>query len=277
MKLQSTRARKWLGRVAFGIGLVVVIAPFAFVFYWMVASSLKTPVQVTANPPVWVFTPTLANYREVFLKQPFFRFILNSVIIGLGATGLGLLIGLPAAYSMARYKQRFLATVVLLARMAPWVSYLVPWFIIFRKLGALDTYSALIATHLVVTLPTIVWLMVSFFEDVPIELEEAARIDGCTKWGAFLRVSIPLVRPGIATSAILALIFSWNNFLFSLVLSGPMTKTVPVAVFNFISYEEINWGGLTAAASVITVPVLVMVFFIQRHIVRGLAFGALKG
>jgi multiple sugar transport system permease protein len=191
--------------------------------------------------------------------------------------GIGLLLGLPAAYCMARRKQGVMAMMVLVARIAPWVSYLVPWFIIFRKLGCLDTYFALITTHLVVTIPTIVWLMVSFFEDLPVELEAAACIDGCSKWGAFVRICLPLARPGIATSAILSFIFSWNNFLFSLVLSGPLTKTVPVAVFNFISYEEINWGGLTAASSLITVPVLILVFIIQKQIVRGLTFGAVKG
>ena len=269
--------RKALRTLAFYALVLAIMIPFLFVFYWMILSSFKSQVQNTAYPPVWFFKPTLDNYREVFLKNDILLFAKNSSIIAFGATGLGLLLGLPAAYAIARYKLHGLGLAILIARVQPGISFLIPLFVIFLKLKMIDTYQALIITHLIVTMPIIVWMMISYFEDIPTELDDAARVDGCSPFGAFWRVALPLVRPGIAASAILAFIFSWNNFLFGLVLSSFRTKPLPVAVFNFMSYEEINWGGLTAAASLITLPVLFLVLLVQRHIVRGLTVGAVKG
>src|SRR5712692_1371607 len=238
--------------------LVALLIPFLFPLGWMFLSSLKTQVQNTAYPPVWIFAPTLGNYREVFQKNPFFTFTWNSMVVAAGSTGLALLLGLPGAYAIARFKRTGIALAILTARM-------------------IDTYSALILTHLIVALPLVLWVMIGFFEDVPGDLIEAARIDGCSHWAAFLRVALPLALPGIVATGILSFIFSWNNFLFSLIIAGFKTRTLPIAVYSFLSYEEINWGGLTAAATIITLPVLVLALFVQKHIVRGLTFGALKG
>jgi multiple sugar transport system permease protein len=257
--------------------LVAILIPFLFPLAWMFLSSLKTQVQNTAFPPVWIFQPTLNNYREVFVKNPFFTFTWNSLVVAAGSTGLALLLGLPGSYAIARFKRTGIALAILTARMAPGIGYLIPWFILFTKMKMIDTYSALILTHLIVALPLVLWVMIGFFEDVPAELIEAARIDGCSNFGAFRRVALPLVKPGIVATAILSFIFSWNNFLFSLIIAGFKTRTLPIAVYNFLSYEEINWGGLTAAATIITLPVLILSLFIQKHIVRGLTFGALKG
>jgi multiple sugar transport system permease protein len=257
--------------------LVLLLIPFLFPLAWMLLSSLKTQVQNTAYPPVLIFTPTLGNYREVFQKNPFFTFTVNSMVVALGSTGLALLLGLPGAYAIARYKRTGIALAILTARMAPGIGYLIPWFILFTKVKMIDTYSALILTHLIVALPLVLWVMIGFFEDVPGDLIEAARIDGCTNWSAFLRIAIPLAKPGIVATGILAFIFSWNNFLFSLIIAGFKTRTLPIAVYSFLSYEEINWGGLTAAATVITLPVLLLALFVQKHIVRGLTLGAMKG
>jgi len=226
---------------------------------------------------VLIFTPTLENYKTVLHRNPFPQFTVNYLVVAVGSTMLGLVLGLPAAYSVARFRQTGLALGILAARMAPGISYLIPWFILFTKLGLVDTYLALILTHLTVGLPLILWTMIGFFEDIPREVEEAALVDGCSIFGTFWRIALPLTRPGIAAAAILSFIFSWNNFLFSVILSGSQTRTLPVAVFNFMSYEEINWGGLTAAATLITLPVLVLVLFVQREIVRGLTLGAIKG
>jgi multiple sugar transport system permease protein len=259
------------------IQLLLILVPFLFPLFWMFLSSFKMQVENTAYPPVWIFTPTLDNYREVFIKNPFFQFTWNSMVVAAGSTGLGLLLGLPGSYAIARFKRTGIALAILTARMAPGIAYLIPWFILFTKLKMIDTYTALILTHLIVVLPLVLWVMIGFFEDVPSELIEAARIDGCSNFSAFLRVALPLVKPGIVATAILSFIFSWNNFLFSLIIAGFKTRTLPIAVYNFLSYEEINWGGLTAAATIITLPVLVLALFIQKHIVRGLTFGALKG
>ena len=226
---------------------------------------------------MWIFRPTLQNFVNVLTGKSFVRFMLNSLVVGVGSTALGLALGLPAAYSIARHKQRGLAMAILFARMAPFMSYLVPWFIMFRKLELIDSYAGLIASHLVISLPLVVWLMIGFFEDVPKEIEEAAELDGCSRPGTFLYVALPVSRNGIVATAVLSFIFSWNNFIFALILAGPRTRTVPVAVFSFLSYEQIDWGGLAAAATIITLPVLVFIFLIHKQIVRGLTFGAVKG
>jgi multiple sugar transport system permease protein len=257
--------------------IVVLMVPFLFPLFWMFLSSLKTQVQNTAYPPVLIFSPTLGNYREVFQKNPFFTFAWNSLVVAAGSTGLALLLGLPGAYAIARFKRTGIALAILTARMAPGIGYLIPWFILFTKAKLIDTYTALILTHLIVALPLVLWVMIGFFEDVPGELIEAGRIDGCSHWSAFLRIAIPLAKPGIVATGILAFIFSWNNFLFSLIVAGFKTRTLPIAVYNFLSYEEINWGGLTAAATVITLPVLALALLVQKHIVRGLTLGAMKG
>jgi len=260
----------------FYAGAVALCVPPLFVFAWMIMTGLKTGVQNIAYPPEFLFTPTLENFKAVFEQHNFFRYLMNSLIIATLATGLSLVLGLPAAYSIAKYRQSKIGIVILLARMTPFVSYLLPWYIIFRYLKLIDTYAALTLTHLIITLPMVAWLMVAFFESVPAELEDAAMIDGCSRLKSFLIIVLPLVRNGIATSAIMSFIFSWNQFLFSLILSGPQTKTVPVAVYNFISYGKIDWAGIGAAATLIVLPVSVFAFFVRKTIVQGLTMGALK-
>ncbi len=239
-------------------------------------NSFKTPLGVISLPPSLVFKPTLANYANVFTTQQFGRYFFNSLIIAAGSTFFGLVLGLPAAYSVARYKQQGIALAVLTARIVPGITFLIPWFILFRQVHLVDTYTSLILTHMLVGLPFIIWVMVPFFEGIPIELEEAARVDGASVLNGFLRVVLPISGPGIITAAILAFVFSWNNFMFSIVLATNRTKTLPVAIFNFISYAQIDWGGLMAAAVVITVPVLVLALVTQRYVVHGLTVGAVK-
>jgi multiple sugar transport system permease protein len=257
------------------IALVLVI--MLFPFYWMILTALRTQVDNTSPVPVWWFEPTLQNFQNVIRRNDFLFFTWNSLVIATLSTGLGLVLGLPAAYSIARYKQNGLALAILMARLTPYITYLVPWYLAFRALRMIDTYAALTLTHLIVGLPLIVWIMISFFEEVPVELEEAAYADGASKFAAFFRIVLPVSAPGIVAASILAFIFSWNQFLFSLVLSGPNTKPVPVAVFNFITYGQIDYGGLGAAAVLITLPVIILTLFIQRYIISGRTMGAVKG
>ena len=274
--MTGTRMTRTLKSTLFYLGAFVLCVPPVFVFVWMILTGLKTGVQNIAYPPEFIFTPTLENFRAVFNQYNFFRYLMNSLIIAGLATGISLVLGLPAAYSIAKYRQGKIGLMILVARMAPFVSYLLPWYIIFRHLGLVDTYTALTITHLIITLPMVIWLMVSFFESVPTELEDAAMIDGCSRLQSFIIIVVPLVRNGIATSAIISFIFSWNQFLFSLILSGPKTKTVPVAVYNFISYGKIDWAGIGGAATLIVLPVSVFAFFVRRTIIQGLTMGALK-
>lgn len=255
----------------------LLILLFLFPFLWMLLSSFKNRAVVNAMPPQWFFAPTLENYGNVLAQAQFWSYAVNSTVVAAGSTLLGLVLGLPAAYSIARYKQRHVALLILLARIMPGISYLVPWFILFTQFDLIGTHMAMILTHLIIALPLIVWVMISFFEDLPTELEDAARVDGTTLFGYLTKIAIPLSRPGIAATAILSFIFSWNNFLFSLVIGGENTRTLPVAVFNFISYAQIDWGGINAAATLITTPVMVLVLLVQQHIVRGLSLGGVKG
>jgi len=274
----AVTARKVSGRLLFGLFVVLLLLPTLFFFFWMASLSVKPDADNLAYPPVFIPSGVTAdNYRSVFENSPFARYALNSLIVAVGSTGLALLLGVPAAYGIARSARYGTALFILVARMTPALSYLIPWFILFQRLGLANTYLALILTHLIIGLPLIIWIMVGFFEDVHRDLEDAAVIDGCSRFGSFLRVAVPLTRPGIAVSGILAFIFSWNNFIFAVVLAGPRLQTLPVAIFNVLTFEQINWGPLAAAALLVTAPVLILAMMVQRHIITGLAAGGLKG
>lgn len=265
-----------LKTILFYIGVITIVVMFCFPFIWMVFSSFKPNVELMNLPPRLVSNFTIDNYKSVFLETAFLSRLANSFIVSFMAVAIGLLLGLPAAYSIARYKFKTISFGILISRMIPGISFLIPWFIIYRKIGLIDTFTGLIISHLVLTLPIIIWIMIGFFEDIPQELEEAARIDGCNVWMSFYKIAVPLCRPGIATASILAFIFSWNHFLFALILSGTKTSTLPVIVFQFMAYEEINFGGLYAAATLITLPIIVLVLMIQNQFISGLTMGGVK-
>jgi multiple sugar transport system permease protein len=243
----------------------------------MLLASFKTNVDIYDASKSFAFAPTLENYDTVFETNNYLAFVFNSFWVAFASTALSLLIGVPAAYSMSRFTMRRSAVVVLMARIIPGVSLLVPWYYVFSNLRLVGGYGVLIISHMFVALPLIVYIMMSFFDSMPLELEEQAQVDGLTPIGAFLRITLPLAVPGVATAGILSFIFSWNNFMFALVLSGADTKTLPVAIFNFVSYASIDWGGLMAAAVVVTVPIMVIALFTQKYIVSGLTAGATKG
>ncbi|HET6184702.1 MAG TPA: carbohydrate ABC transporter permease [Acetobacteraceae bacterium] len=255
----------------------LITGAFLAPLVWMLLGSFKTTVDFLAYPPAWLFRPTLANYAQVFADNNFPRYIINSTVVAAGATLIGLLFGLPAAYALARWRRSAIGVLLLAARMAPGIAFLIPLFVMFLSLHLVGGYISLIASHLIFTLPLTVWMMVGFIESVPREIEQAALIDGCSVMGVLARIVTPLTAPGIAATAILAFIASWNNFLFALVLSNDRTKTLPVAVLGYIGYNSIQWGTLMAAATLITLPVLVLALSVQRYIVRGLVAGAVSG
>lgn len=267
----------WSKRVLFFILILVIIIPVLFPFVWMLASSLKTQVDIVAWPPRLVFTPTLQNYERVFREQNFLKYFVNSSIIGISAVFFSLLMGVPAAYSIARYKQQRLSIFILVARLMPGISFLMPWYIIFSRLKLMDSYVGLILSHMLITLPIIVWIMSSYFDTIPTELEESATVDGATRQRAFLSVVLPISGPGVVTSVTLSFIFSWNNFMFSQVLSMERTKTLPIAIYNFVSYAEVDWGAVMAAAVAIMMPAIILTMIFQKYVVKGLTMGAVKG
>lgn len=271
------RPARVLGRAAWHGLAGAVAGVFLFPVLWMILNSLKTNVDVTASPPVFLFAPTIENYANVFRTTPFFHYFLNSVVVAGGSTALALAVGLPGAYALARMRRKGIALALLVARMAPGVTFLLPWYIMFGRFGLIDTHLALILAHLVLTIPLTVWVMIGFFESVPTEIEESARLDGCTRGGVFWRIAVPLSLPGIAVAVILSFVQSWNYFLFALALAGNATMTLPIAAFRFVSFGLLDWGGLSAAAVLITLPPIVLALFVQRYLVQGLTWGALKG
>jgi multiple sugar transport system permease protein len=272
------RLRALGGRIAFGLTVAVIVSPAILVFLWMLSLAFKNEVDNMAYPPVFIpQAPTLDNFAEVFRKSPFALFALNSVIVSVASTLVALVVGVPAGYGIAKARASGLAVLMLISRMTPGLSYLIPLFIMFRFLGLTGTLWPIIITHLVITIPIVVWIMIGFFEDLHPELEEAALCDGANLWQGFLFVALPLARPGIVVAAILSFIFSWNNFIFGVVLAGRETRTLPVAVYNVLTFEQVSWGPLAAAALIVTLPVLILTIFVQREIVAGLAAGGVKG
>lgn len=271
--MRTSPARKTI----FVVVLICISVPVLFPFVWMLASSFKTQVDIVAWPPRLIFTPILGNYVKVFQEQNFLKYFINSSIVGLTAVAFSLLLGLPAAYSIARFKQKKLSVFILVARLMPGISFLMPWYIIFSRLHLMDSYIALILSHMLIALPIVVWIMSSYFETVPIEMEESAMVDGATRQRAFMAIILPVSTPGIVTAITLSFIFSWNNFMFSQVLSMERTKTLPIAVYNFVSYAEVDWGAVMAAAVAIMAPAIILTMIFQKYVVKGLTMGAVKG
>jgi multiple sugar transport system permease protein len=274
----SARALKRLAAEAgFALSVFALVSPAILVFLWMLSLSLKNDADNTAFPPVFIpAPPTLDNFRDVFARNDFLLYLRNSILVTGGAVLVGLLVGVPAGYGIARAKSAKFAFLILIARITPALSYLIPLFLAFQIIGLNGTITALLVTHLVITVPIIVWVMIGYFENVPMELEDAALVDGASPWQGFRHIALPLARPGIIVGAILAFIFSWNNFIFSVVLGGKTTRTLPSAIYNVLSFEQISWGPLAAAALLVTLPVLLLTVVAQRQIVAGLSAGGLK-
>jgi multiple sugar transport system permease protein len=278
MDLSRSRLRRFSRKAGFAFSVFVIVSPAIFVFLWMLSLSLKTEIDNVAYPPVFIPSPpTLDNFLSVFEQNSIGRYFWNSVVVSGGATLIALLIGIPAGYGIARTGAHRLTVLILIARMTPALSYLIPLFAVFQFLRLNNTLSALVITHLVITVPIVVYVMAGHFETIPRELEEAAQIDGADAWTTFRHVALPLARPGIIVGFILSFIFSWNNFVFGAVLSGRETRTLPVAVYNVLTFEQLAWGPLAAAAIVVTLPVLLLTIFIQKEIVVGLTAGGVKG
>jgi multiple sugar transport system permease protein len=270
--------RRILGKIGLAFAVVVIVSPAILFFIWMLSLSVKYEIDNAAYPPILIPDRfAWKNYADVLASNRFPTYFVNSLIVTGTATLFALLVGVPAGYGIARMRAHKSAVVILIARITPGLSYLIPLFLLFQWLGLLGTLWPQIIIHLVVTVPIVIWIMIGYFETTPMELEEAALIDGATRWQVFRHVALPIARPGMAVAFILAVIFSWNNFVFGIVLAGRETRTLPVAVYNMISFDQLSWGPLAAAALIVTFPVLLLTVFAQRQIVAGLTAGAVKG
>jgi ABC-type glycerol-3-phosphate transport system permease component len=259
----------------------LLLAVWAFPVLWALLTSFKTERDVLAYPPTLIFEPTLRNYRDVLFGSASLLPNLASSIIVAGVSTLAtLLLAIPAAYALARLEfpgRRVSGFYILATQMLPPVGLIIPYYLVLQKAGALDTYWGLIVIYLTFSLPFAIWLMVSYFEDVPFEMEEAALLDRAGRLRALWHVILPQVRGGIAVTTIFVFLNAWNEFMFAVVLGGNRVRPVTVAMFNFISVEQTQWARLAAGAMLAMAPVILIGVFAQRHIVKGLTVGAVKG
>jgi multiple sugar transport system permease protein len=259
----------------------LLVSVWLFPVLWGLLTSFKTERDVLAYPPLFIFEPTLANYREVlFGTSTILPNLLSSMIVASGSTLLTMLIAIPAAYALARLRfpgKKGTGFYVLATQMLPPVGLIIPYYLVLQKAGLLDSYTGLITIYLTFSLPFAVWLMVSYFEDVPYEMEEAALLDRAGRLRTLWYVILPQVRGGIAVTTVFVFLNAWNEFLFAVVLGGNRVRPVTVAMFNFISVEQTQWARLAAGAMLAMAPVILIGLAAQRHIVKGLTVGAVKG
>jgi multiple sugar transport system permease protein len=274
---------------AFQKVLTVVILVTALIFFmfpviWMFLTSFKTEAEYFSYPPV--FIPEDFSFRNYFNAMAFppdgrggLQGLRDSLIIASTTTVASVIIGSLAAYSLSRFKtggDNF-SFWILSTRMFPPVAAALPLFLIFKQIKLLDTHLALIIANTVFTLPFVIWLLKGFFDDLPVELEEAALIDGCSHWGAFTRVALPLVAPGLVATALFSFIFAWNEFMFALLLTRRTVRTLTIIVPSLVGGHEILWGEIAAIGTIAIIPGIVLALLLQRYLIRGLTMGAVKG
>jgi ABC-type glycerol-3-phosphate transport system permease component len=259
----------------------VFLTLWTFPVLWALLTSFKSERDVLAYPPTLIFTPTLSNYQDVlFGATTILPNLISSFVVATFTTILTMLLAIPAAYALARLNlpaRRVGGFYILATQMLPPVGLIIPYFLFLQKIGWLDSYKGMTLIYLTFSLPFAIWLLVSYFEDIPREMEEAALIDRAGRTRAFLYIVLPQVRGGIAVTVIFVFLNAWNEFLFAVVLGGNNVRQVTVAMFNFISVEQTLWAKLAAAAIVTMAPVILLGIFAQRHIVKGLTVGAVKG
>lgn len=261
-------ARVWIAALILGV--------LMFPFLWLVHLAFKPAAELFDD--ALLFTPTLDGFRSL-LQGNFLKSFWNSLAVSTLSTALSLLIGVPAAYALTRWRFRgrnSVALWILVTRMAPPIAFTIPFFLAFRWLGLQDTILGLALVYLTFNLAIVIWLMQTFFEAVPPALEEAAYIDGCGVWQAFWRITLPLSAPGLAATAVLCFIFSWNDFFYALILTRTQALTAPVAIVNFLQYEGWEWTKIAAAGTLVMLPVVIFTVLVRRYLVRGLTAGGVK-
>ena len=270
-RLATATKMTFLGLIAFAS-----LIPFLLIL----VTSFKQRVVALSMPPVWFFIPTLDNYAVLLTDGVFLRSILNSLIIACGSTAIAAVIGVLAGYGFSRFRFRgsgFFTYLIIALRMVPSIVFVIPYFLIWRYVRINDTHLSIILMYLTLCLPLMILMMRSFFVDVPVELEEAAMMDGCSRWQTLRLILVPAVRPGILAASTLAFIALWNDFILALFNTGRNTRTLPVEIYTSLSYYQLDWNKLSTSAVVAVIPAVVFIALTQRYIVRGLTMGAIKG
>lgn len=268
-------------KTAQNIAVILVILFFMLPLFWLFTTAFKFGREAFAIPPKWfIFEYTLKNFRDVWQNSQITLFLTNSIIISAGATLLSLLLGVPAGYAIARSKSRLIngsSYFFLLLLMIPPIAMLIPFYLLMRDLRLLGTYAAVILLDTAFDASFVVWMMRSYFKDVPQEMEDAALVDGASHLQAFFRIALPLSIPGIVASALYCIIFSWNDFLFALMLTSPATKTMPLGILATFSAVEISWGRMAVMCIFAMIPAMIISLLLNRYFVQGLTMGAAKG
>ncbi|MFK7963785.1 MAG: carbohydrate ABC transporter permease [Burkholderiaceae bacterium] len=259
--------------------LIAVILFCVFPFYWMVTTSLKTQLLALESPPVWIFQPTFANYREVLFEDGVGAALVNSLIVAVCTTVIAIALGCPAAYAIARFEfrgKRDLWFWFITNRMVSPIVLALPFFLIVRSLGLLDTQLVLILIYLTFNLPIVIWLCTDQFRSIPFDLDEAAMLEGASHWRIFWSICLPLAKPGVAVSAIFSFIFSWNELMFSLILTRSDARTAPAMAVSFMEGYDLPYGKIMATSTLIVIPVIIFALLASKQLVRGLTMGAVK-
>ncbi len=258
---------------------LLVFAMFAlFPLIWMVICTFKSDAEMYTT--VFRFTPTLDNYKAVLIGTDYFKAFWQNFIVAGGAVLLTVVAGVPAAYGLARYNfknKEDIAFQILSFKFAPEILVILPVFLIFQKIGLYDTYFGLIWVYQLITMPLLIWVVRGYFEDISVEIEQAAQLDGYRWWEIFLKILLPLIKPGLVASGLLAFIFAWNSFTFPLILTGFNIQTITITSLRYIASDSVHYGQVAVAALVAITPEIIAALFIQKHLVRGLSFGAVKG
>ena len=268
-------------RIGLIIGILLAVLGSLLPCLWFILTSLKSPIQIEAIPPVWWPDGNLTFYESALTDHHVLTYVWNSLIVASATTVITLVIATPAAYALARFRlagKAWMLGGLLCVAMFPHMVIAGPVWQILERIGGLNTHWGLVLPYIALTLPLAIWILATFFNDLPLELEEAARIDGCTAWQALRKVMLPLAAPGILTAAMLTFIYAWNEFFFALlVLTDPDRHTLPVGLALFQGEFTMPWGELAAASVIATLPLLIVVLLCQRGIISGLSAGAVKG
>ena len=260
-------------------GLLAIYAIFAlFPLIWMIILSFKSDAQMYNT--TFIFTPTLANYKAVLFESDYLTYMLDSLIVSGGAVVVSVVAGVHAAYALARYnfkKKEDIAFQILSFKFAPEILVVLPLFMIYQKLHIYDTYFGLIWVYQLISMPLLIWVVRGYFEDISVEIEYAAQVDGYNWYQIFFKNLIPLIKPGLVSAALLAFIFAWNSFTFPLMLGGTNIQPITVAITKFLGTDSAHYGQLAVASAISALPAIIFALCIQKHLVRGLSFGAVKG
>jgi len=259
-----------------GLTLFAMFALFPLI--WMVICAFKSDAQMYNT--VFRFTPTLENFQAVLVGSDYFRAFFQNLLVAGGAVIVTVIAGVPCAYALARYnfkKKEDVAFQILSFKFAPEIMVILPIFLIFQKIGIYDTYFGLIWVYQLITMPLLIWVVRGYFEDISVEVEQAAQLDGYTWYEVFFKTLIPLIKPGLVASALLAFIFAWNSFTFPLILSGSKVQTITITALRYIASDTVHYGQVAVASTIAVLPEVIVALFIQKHLVRGLSFGAVKG